>query len=169
MRFKVLMSATLAIALLGGCVTNPDTQPKQTAGTLIGAGIGGLLGSKMGRGRGQLAGVAIGALAGAMIGASIGESLDRADRAYLQNAQEEALAAPVGRSIQWHNPDTGHGGAVTPKREGYDRITGDYCREFETTIYVDGREEVGYGTACQQHDGSWEIQSARPGRRIAAR
>ena len=168
-KFKAMISAALMVFVLAGCVSNPDTNPKQNAGALIGAGVGGLLGSKMGRGKGQLMGVAIGTLAGAMIGSAIGESLDRADRAYMMDAQDRAHAAPVGRRITWQNPDSGHGGSVTPKREGYDRITGDYCREYETTIYVDGREEVGYGTACQQPDGTWEIEPAKRRQHASAR
>lgn len=159
MRFKFLTTAVVAMALLGGCVTNPETQPKQALGTMLGAGLGGLAGAQMGRGKGQLVAVAMGALAGAYIGNSIGQSLDRADRAYLANAQQVAQSVPVGRSVTWNNPDSGHHGAVTPTRDGYDRISGDYCREYETTIFVDGREETGYGTACQKADGTWEIDS----------
>jgi hypothetical protein len=31
------------------------------------------------------------------------------------------------------------------------------CREFNTTIIVDGREQPAYGTACLQPDGSWRV------------
>ncbi|MEK9754217.1 MAG: RT0821/Lpp0805 family surface protein [Rhodospirillaceae bacterium] len=159
MRFKFLTTAVVAIALLGGCVTNPETQPKQTLGTMLGAGIGGLAGAQMGRGKGRLVAVAMGALAGAAIGNSIGQSLDRADRAQIYSAQQVAHNAPMGRSVTWNNSDSGHHGTVTPTRDGYDRISGDYCREYENTIFVDGREETGYGTACQKADGTWEITS----------
>lgn len=159
MKFKVLMPAMLALAVLSGCATDAEHQPKQTLGTLIGAGLGGLAGAQMGRGKGKLFAVAMGALAGAYLGGTIGQSLDRADVAALQHAQQEAHAVPVGRKVVWNNPDTGHHGAVTPKRDGYDRISGDYCREYETTIFVDGREETGYGSACQKADGTWEIVS----------
>jgi surface antigen len=159
MRFKFLTTAVVALALLGGCVTNPETQPKQTFGTVLGAGLGGLAGAQMGRGKGKLVAVAMGVLAGAAIGNSIGQSLDRADRAALNNAQQVASTVPVGRRVEWRNPDTGNHGSVTPTRDGYDRISGDYCREYETTIYVNGREETGYGTACQKADGTWQINS----------
>lgn len=33
----------------------------------------------------------------------------------------------------------------------------EYCREFTQIIEVGGRKEEGYGTACQQPDGSWKI------------
>ena len=31
------------------------------------------------------------------------------------------------------------------------------CREFQTTLQVDGQWQPGYGTACLQPDGSWRI------------
>lgn len=47
-------------------------------------------------------------------------------------------------------------GTVTPTRDGYSSA-GRYCREYQQTIVVGGRNESAYGTACQQPDGSWEI------------
>jgi hypothetical protein len=35
----------------------------------------------------------------------------------------------------------------------------DYCREYTGTIYVGGRAQQGYGTACLQPDGSWQVVS----------
>ena len=32
-----------------------------------------------------------------------------------------------------------------------------YCREFQTTIVVDGQPQNAHGTACQQPDGSWQV------------
>lgn len=32
-----------------------------------------------------------------------------------------------------------------------------YCREFTKDIIVGGRVQQGYGTACQQPDGSWQV------------
>lgn len=34
---------------------------------------------------------------------------------------------------------------------------GPYCREFQTTIVIDGRPQSAHGTACQQEDGSWAV------------
>lgn len=34
-----------------------------------------------------------------------------------------------------------------------------YCREYQTTGRVGGRLQPGYGTACYQPDGSWQIVS----------
>lgn len=32
-----------------------------------------------------------------------------------------------------------------------------YCREYTTTVVIDGVEREAYGTACRQKDGSWRI------------
>ncbi len=34
-----------------------------------------------------------------------------------------------------------------------------YCREYTRNINVGGRVQEGYGTACMQPDGSWQITS----------
>jgi hypothetical protein len=34
-----------------------------------------------------------------------------------------------------------------------------YCREFQTTIVVDGQPQDAHGTACQQPDGSWQVMN----------
>lgn len=31
------------------------------------------------------------------------------------------------------------------------------CREFQTTIVIDGKREPAHGTACQQADGTWRV------------
>ena len=126
-------------------------------GIEIGAGLGALAGSQIGSGRGQLAAVAIGALAGAFIGSEIGKSLDKADRLYAQQAQKKAYAAPIGETIAWNNPDSGNSGTFTPTRDGTNTATGEYCREYQTTVNVGGKTESAYGTACRQPDGSWRI------------
>jgi hypothetical protein len=33
-----------------------------------------------------------------------------------------------------------------------------YCREFQQSVTIGGVTQQGYGTACLQPDGSWEIQ-----------
>ncbi len=71
----------------------------------------------------------------------------------------------LNQGSEWVNPDTGRGGAVAPTRTFTNR-QGRPCREFIQTIIIGDREEQGYGTACRQPDGSWQIvapgqQSAR--------
>jgi len=158
-KFKTIISAGVVAVLMSGCVTD-NMGPKTLMGSVAGAGIGGLLGSKMGGGSGQMAAVAAGTLAGALIGRNIGESLDRADRIYAGRAVAQAERAPIGQTISWNNPDSGHSGSVTPTRDGVDNHSGQYCREYLTEVYIDGKLEDAYGTSCRKSDGSWQIVSA---------
>ena len=159
MKYISRIAAPLAIMLvLAGCETNgqgPGT--KETFGTLGGAALGGLLGSKVGGGKGRMAATAIGALLGAYAGNSLGKSLDRADRTYASQAQQQAYQAPMQQPVAWSNPKSGNSGTITPVREGSNTATGEYCREYQTTINVGGKSEQAYGTACRQPDGSWRI------------
>lgn len=34
---------------------------------------------------------------------------------------------------------------------------GPYCREFQTTVVIDGQPQSAHGIACQQPDGSWAV------------
>ncbi len=145
----------LVAALLGGCADQYG--PKQTGGAVIGGVAGGLAGSMIGSGRGNMAAIAAGTLLGALAGSEVGKTLDRADRMHMQNAQSAAFNAPVGQQIEWSNPESGNYGYYTPTREGRDRNSGAYCREFQQTIVVGGQSQSAYGQACQQPDGSWKI------------
>jgi surface antigen len=146
-----IVAVTLA---LGAC---DGSGQKQTVGTILGGVGGAILGSQVGSGSGQIIAVAIGTLAGTMLGSEIGKSLDKADQAAMANAEQQAHTAPVGQTIAWNNPDSGNSGTVTPVRDGRNTQTGAYCREYQTTVTVGGRQEEAYGTACQQTDGSWKI------------
>lgn len=151
---KRLLPAILAASLLAGCADNMGQ--KQTGGALLG-GIGGAVaGAQFGKGTGQIAATALGTLLGAYVGSSVGQSLDRADQAYAGQAEQQAHAAPLGQSITWNNPDTGHSGTYTPVRDGYDQ-NGNYCREYQTTVQVGGERQQAYGTACRQPDGTWKV------------
>ena len=154
---KIIASSVAVMLVVGGCTSYQDN-PKQTGGTVLGGVGGALLGSLFGSGRGKIVAVAAGTLIGAMIGSKVGESLDRADRAAIDRAEKRATTAPIGETIKWNNPDSGNSGTITPVREGQD-TGGRYCREFKQTIEVNGRLEDGYGTACRQDDGSWQIMS----------
>lgn len=44
-----------------------------------------------------------------------------------------------------------------------DEVTGgDYCREYTQSLTIAGKTQKGYGTACLQPDGSWELQNSEP-------
>ncbi len=155
MRFSKTFSIALVAILLAGCVTQGNQ--KEFAGGLLGAGLGGLAGSKVGSGKGQLVAVAVGTLAGAFIGKEIGSSLDKVDSLYAERAQQRASLAPIGQTIAWSSPDSGHSGTVLPVRQGTHVETGAYCREYQTTVNVNGQQQTAYGTSCRKPDGSWEI------------
>ena len=131
---------------------------KQTMGTVGGAVLGGLAGSQVGGGSGRLWATGAGVLLGAIVGGEIGKSLDRADRQYMGQTTYNALeSGRSGQAVQWRNPDSGHYGTVTPQaayQQG--NLT---CREYTQTVYIDGRSQQAYGTACRQPDGSWQIRT----------
>ena len=151
---KLAVAAT-AVFALAACTDGAGQ--KESIGTLLGAVVGGVAGAQVGSGRGQLVATGVGTLLGAYFGNEIGKSLDRADQLYLQQAEQQALVAPIGETITWSNPDSGNSGSIRPTREGTRVDTGDYCREFQQTITVGGSTEDAYGRACQRPDGTWEI------------
>jgi len=151
----VLLACSLSLGL-AGCEQTGQMGTKETIGTLGGAVLGGLAGSQIGGGTGQLWATGAGALLGAFIGNEIGSSLDKADRAYASEAMNKAYSAPIGQPIAWNNPDSGRSGTVTPVRDGRS-ASGEYCREYQTTVNIDGRKPNAYGTACRKPDGSWQV------------
>ena len=152
---KTILSLALCAPLMAGCVTG-GMGTKQGFGTLGGAAGGALLGSQIGGGTGKLIALGAGTLLGAFLGSEIGASLDRADEAYVQRAVQRVGTASTGRTIRWENPETGNRGTFRPTN--LPRRTRDgFCREFSTTIFVDGQAQKGTGRACQNRDGTWAI------------
>lgn len=154
MLVKKIVVVALSASMLSACAGMGE---KESAGTLIGAGTGAVVGSQVGGGSGRVVGAAVGTLLGALVGGEIGRSMDRADQLAAQQAYQQAQTAPIGEPITWQNPDNGHYGSVTPVREGTHDQTGEYCREFQQTVTIGGRQEDAYGVACRQPDGSWRI------------
>lgn len=154
MKKAAIVLLTLLL-ILPGCA--PNMGPKETGGTVIGAGTGALIGSQFGRGTGRVVAVAIGTLAGALIGQGVGQSLDRADQQAMErNAQYSLEHTRTNQATTWVNPDTGNSGQIIPTRT-YQTTEGQYCREYTQTVIIGGREEQAYGTACRQPDGTWLI------------
>lgn len=144
------------VAVLGACADS--SHQKQQTGTVLGGVLGGVLGSNVGEGKGKTAGTIAGVLIGAVIGGEIGRSMDETDRMMAeQTAQRTLETTPTGQTSTWSNPDSGHSGSVTPTRT-YNTPQGQDCREYETTVYIDGQRETAYGTACRLPDGTWELQ-----------
>ncbi|MBI5442288.1 MAG: glycine zipper 2TM domain-containing protein [Deltaproteobacteria bacterium] len=136
------------LLVLAGCA---GTEREQV-GTVIGGAAGGLLGSQVGEGSGRTAAIIAGAILGGAAGRSIGTAIDKSDEEKAQAALER------NRAATWVNPDTNAQVTVTPRRT-FEGEGSRYCREYSTDIVVGGKVEHGYGTACRQPDGSWEMRA----------
>lgn len=148
-----LVLLTLVAVLGTGCETL-QANPKTTIGGVGGATLGGLIAGAAG---GNPAAIAAGVIGGGLVGGLIGNLLDDRDRRLQAEAAQRALeSTPTGRSVAWRNPDSGHAGTVKPVRT-YQTARGTYCREYQTTVTIEGRQERATGTACRQPDGSWRV------------
>ena len=152
----------VSLIILSACAPKVDVSstqpgPKQTAGTLSGMVIGGALANDM-AGESKNKGIAtiLGAFVGGVIGQNIGAQLDERDRLLAGEAYNTALEFnPTDKAAEWKNPDTGNYGRVVPVNTY--RQNGRYCREFTQEIFIGGQKQTGYGRACRQPDGAWEI------------
>lgn len=160
MPYKIL--AALFVTSLTACAPTVETSPvssgpKQTAGTLSGMVIGGALANDMaGESKNKSIATILGAFVGGVIGQNIGAQLDERDRLLAGEAYTTALEYnPSDKAAEWKNPDTGNYGRVVPVNTY--RQNGRYCREFTQEIFIGGQKQTGYGRACRQPDGSWEI------------
>jgi len=157
---KGIVMMILIAFMATACAGTPESGgSQQHAKTLIGglggAAAGGLIAAAL---HGGTAGIIGGVLAGGLIGGAIGDRMDAADRREAQKASQQALEkSPSGTAVAWHNPDSGHAGTVTPVRT-FQKKSGQYCREYQQTVTIDGREQQAYGTACRQPDGNWKIE-----------
>jgi surface antigen len=95
---------------------------------------------------------------GQVYGEQLGEPEQRAMMETFQYALEYNK---TNEASAWVNPDTGRSGTLVPVRT-YQNESGQYCREYVTTITIGGEEVQGYGTACRQPDGTWLIVSDEP-------
>ena len=72
----------------------------------------------------------------------------------------------TNQAADWVNPDTARSAVVVPVRT-FVGDQGQPCREFITTITIDGEQQQGYGTACRQSNGIWYIVGDGPSARVA--
>jgi len=159
------LSIGLSFALLSACnvsstAPNPDDPgPKEQVGAITGMVVGGALANDMAEGsKNEGFATILGAFIGGVMGQSIGAQLDDLDRQMAKAAYSDALE--YNRSdvaTDWVNPDSGNSGSFTPTRTY--TMSGRYCREYTQEINIGGQKQTGYGTACRQPDGSWEIVS----------
>ena len=138
-------------------ISSDQSGQKQKIGTLSGMIIGGALANDLAEGS-KNKGIAtiLGAFVGGTIGQNIGAQLDERDRLLAREAYTTALEYnPSDKAAEWRNPDSGNYGRVIPVSTY--RKNGRYCREFTQEIFIGGQKQTGYGRACRQPDGSWEI------------
>ena len=147
-----MLVGLVSLPLIGGCATKMET------GTALGALAGGALAYGLGQDSSKKElWTVLGIGLGAMVGSNIGKQLDERDRYLMAQTFEHTMEkAPTNATGQWQNPDTGHGGTITPTNT---IVTyGTPCREFTQTVSIGGQMQEAYGTACRQADGSWKIQ-----------
>jgi surface antigen len=150
---KLLIVAV--VATLTGC---QQMGQRETLGTFGGAALGGLVGAQFGGGSGRAIATAVGIMGGAMLGRGIGQQLDRADRARVTTTFANALETRRnGQSTYWRNPNNGNSGYTRPTAT-YKTNSGGYCREYQSMVQINGKQQRAYGTACRQSDGSWEVK-----------
>jgi surface antigen len=124
----------LGLAGLGVAACSADVGPRELGGTVAGAPLGGLLGNRL------------------------GTALDDEDKRRAYAAQMWALeVGPSGAPVPWRNPDSGRYGNVVPG-PAYE-FNGVPCRQYTSTMYIDGRPQTERGTACRKPDGTWMVVS----------
>ena len=107
-----------------------------------------------------LAGIGTGAIAA--LAQNLGGSYNGPDQGVAAQSVQSALEYNRTNQAQsWVDPDSGVAGTTTPVRT-FEGAAGKPCREFFTTIEIGGQAEQGYGTACRQPDGTWQIVDKSP-------
>ncbi len=158
---ELLRRITIGVVLvfsLSSCATLQEKakdNPKGLLGALGGAAVGGGIAALAGGGAGW---IIAGSLLGGLAGGAIGKNLDDKDKAKANAAAHEAFeSGRTGQPSVWDNPDSGNSGTVTPTQT-FANSQGQYCREINQTITIDGNTEEVTGTACRQADASWSAQ-----------
>ena len=155
-RGKCLLLPILLAPVIAAC----EHVSSKQIGAGMGAITGALIGSQFGSGSGRTTAAVVGAFAGGVVGAEAGGRLDAAeigprDEAYAYEKERESRSG--AETVGWTDPDaeTGADAAITISEDGK------VCREFRQEIDVRGHREVGYGRACRNADGVWEIEDSR--------
>jgi surface antigen len=128
-------------------------QTKQQGGAVLGGALGGVMGANVGGGSGRTVAIIAGTILGAYAGSEMGRHMDESD------ARKANAALEYNRDNQmssWHNPNTGADVSTMPTST-YVSNSGENCREYQTSVTVDGKPQKAYGTACRQPDGSWKV------------
>jgi surface antigen len=86
------------------------------------------------------------------------EALLQEDRQAFELAVQDALERQTsGTSVNWHNPESGNGGTVTPIRT-FKSSNGEWCREYEHEAKTASDAERRHAIACRTQQGRWETR-----------
>ena len=150
-----LAVCALLIASLSGCSWSDDRS--EELGTVVGGVIGAIVGSKIGGGVGRDIAMVMGGTLGAFAGHDLAKELTNLDKRFLKQTTADTLEyGKPGETSTWSNPDSGHSGTVSAN-DIYTNQNGENCREFETTINVDGENQTTTATACRTENGGWRV------------
>lgn len=147
-KFAVISVVSASLFALTAC------QTKQQTGMLVGSLAGAYLGNRLGNGSAKGLTTVGGALVGGLLGGAIGKTMDNQDKILMNQSLSQT---PVGSEASWRNPNNGYQYQVRPTRNYHHGR--DYCREYQTTVTVNGERQKAYGRACRQPDGSWKMES----------
>lgn len=130
---------------------------RSTGGIILGGALGGYGGSLIGDE--SILVIVGGALIGALVGYEIGNKLDKVDAMYSNQAQRIMLNTnlPIGKTIYWRNLQTGNYGSYTAVREGRNKDSNEFCKEYNVTTVIKGQRKDTYDIACLQPNGIWRV------------
>ncbi|MFC1673053.1 RT0821/Lpp0805 family surface protein [Pseudomonadota bacterium] len=154
---RVLVAGALVLSI-SACSWNKERSAQ--IGGVAGGILGGILGSKVGGGSGRDSAMILGATLGAMWGSDVARGMTDVDKVFQERTTADSLEyGKPGEQSTWSNPDSGNSGKVS-SGETYQNAEGKDCRQFETTVIVEGEERDATGTACRMGDGEWEVVEA---------
>lgn len=146
---KFLLLTTLIIT---SCC-NQARADSELLGTLIGGVSGAWAGSNVGKGTGKVVATGAGAVLGGLIGNHLGKAIDERDRLIQNQTLNHVITQDIKQPVSWTNPDTGNTGRIVVQPSYQYKP----CKEYTSTIFVDGRSETEKGTACPNSDGTWSV------------
>jgi surface antigen len=176
MKLKKLVVSCSIFTILAGATMQAQARDN-VLGTLIGAAGGAAIGSNIGKGKGRIAAIAVGTLVGAGVGSAIsgGGPVYAADYhpEYRGNHRNGWYSGHHRGYYQPYYGTTTTYTTVYPATTYYvepqpqvvqvnnyqePQESQEYCREFNQGITIGGKVQPGYGIACLQPDGSWQIK-----------
>jgi len=123
---------------------------KALIGSVVGVGIG----TYVGRGSDPLTVAAL-AVGGMVLGHEVGSTFDKVDQMYATMLLRNSLSnSRDGEQRTWKNPEKNIQVNTTPHN------TQGTCREFITSVIVNGNQRDVEGTACKVN-GNWELKEMK--------